>query len=278
MIFSRFTPEGLNASQKSNGSHSHHMETQEIQKLQESREPESSKDYKHLYTPLAIFFAGLMIAGAIFATSNSSTPGQLVATAGGETTPVVTQPTGGTPGGNVLAQLTVTNDDHIRGNFNAPVTIIEFSDFECPFCNRFHPTVKQALAEYGDQVRWVYKHFPLSQIHAQAIPAAEASECIAEQAGNDGFWQFGDALFENQSSLGSALYQELAQQIGVNITQFDTCVSERKYKDKVQADYDLGTQVGITGTPGGFVNSTPIRGAIPYAQLKSMIDAELSNI
>ena len=246
---------------------------------QEPRESEQTNDYKHLYTPLAIFFAGLMIAGAIFATNNPPTAGQLTATAGGETIPVGTASTGGTLNGNVLAQLTVTNDDHIRGNPNAPVTIIEFSDFECPFCSRFHPTLKRVLAEYGDQVRWVYRHFPLSQIHPQATAAAEASECIAEQAGNDGFWQFGDALFENQSRLGSVLYRELAQEVGgVNISQFDTCVSQRKYKDKVQADYDLGTRVGITGTPGGFVNGTPVRGAIPYEQLKSMIEEELANL
>ena len=244
----------------------------------ETQKP-AKKDYTYLYTPLAIVIVGVMISGSLLYTNGipggTVTAGERVAAQVGGAT-VQKEPSQGGNGGGI--GITITDKDHIRGNPNAPVTIIEFSDFECPFCNRFHPTVKQALAEYGDQVRWVYKHFPLSQIHAQAIPAAEASECIAEQAGNDGFWQFGDALFENQSSLGSALYQELAQQIGVNITQFDTCVSERKYKDKVQADYDLGTQVGITGTPGGFVNSTPIRGAIPYAQLKSMIDAELSNI
>ncbi len=99
------------------------------------------------------------------------------------------------------AQLTIAPQEHIRGNLNAPVTIVEFSDFECPFCRRFHPTAQQALAEYGDRVRWVYKHFPIDQIHPQARPAAEVSECIAEQKGNEGFWQFADIIFENQDRL-----------------------------------------------------------------------------
>ena len=99
----------------------------------------------------------------------------------------------------ISPSFSITENDHIRGNPDASITIVEFSDFQCPFCTRFHPTVKQALAEYGDQVRWVYKHFPLSQIHPEAISDAEASECIAEQKGGDGFWNFADALFASQS-------------------------------------------------------------------------------
>lgn len=101
---------------------------------------------------------------------------------------------------SLLEGLSITEKDHIRGNPNAQITIVEFSDFQCPFCRRFHPTVQQALAEYGDQIRWVYKHFPLDQLHPQARPAAEASECIAEQKGNDGFWQFADEVFKSQES------------------------------------------------------------------------------
>lgn len=100
-------------------------------------------------------------------------------------------------GNIVLAQgLSVTEKDHVKGNPNAKVTLVEFSDFQCPFCKRFHPTVQQALSEYGDQIRLVYKHFPLDSIHPQARPAAEASECIAEQKGSEGFWQFADAVFK----------------------------------------------------------------------------------
>lgn len=94
--------------------------------------------------------------------------------------------------------LHIASDEYIRGNPNAPITIVEFSDLQCPFCKRFHPTVQQALSEYGDQVRWVYKHYPIDQLHPHARPAAEASECIGEQKGADGFWQFIDAVFAVQ--------------------------------------------------------------------------------
>jgi protein-disulfide isomerase len=91
--------------------------------------------------------------------------------------------------------VTITDKDYIRGNTNAPITIVEFSDFQCPFCKRFHPSLQQVVDEYKDQVRWVYKHFPIDQIHPQARPAAEAAECAGEQGGSKAFWEFSDALF-----------------------------------------------------------------------------------
>jgi protein-disulfide isomerase len=96
--------------------------------------------------------------------------------------------------------VNITDEDYVKGNVSAPVTIVEFSDFQCPFCQRFHPSVQQIVNEYGDQVKWVYKHFPLDQIHPQARPAAEAAECVAEQKGNEGFWEFTDTLFEIQAA------------------------------------------------------------------------------
>lgn len=95
-------------------------------------------------------------------------------------------------------ELSITEKDHIRGNPNARITLVEYSDLQCPFCKRFHPTVQQALEEYGGQIRWVYKHYPIDQIHPQARPAGEAAECIGEQKGNEGFWQFVDAVFALQ--------------------------------------------------------------------------------
>ncbi|MDP2735432.1 MAG: DsbA family protein [bacterium] len=153
--------------------------------------------------------------------------------------------------------------------------MVEFSDLQCPYCKSFHPTVQQALAEYGDSIRWVYKHFPLDGLHPQARPAAEASECVWEQTGDEGFWQFADTMFEKQELLSSAFYRTTAQQLGVNLSQFDTCVSTRKYQDKVEADYQQGIQAGVNGTPGSYVNGTPVRGAVQYSQLKAIIDSEL---
>ena len=224
---------------------------------------------KELYIPISIVIGSVVIAGTLFFVGG----GMELNTSQGS--PVTGTTSLSPPPSGSLAAFTITDNDHIRGNPSAQVIIVEFSDLECPFCQRFHPTVQRALDEYGEKVGWVYKHFPLSSIHPEAVPAAEASECVWEQKGDDGFWAFTDAVFANQNRIGSALYQELAQEIGVNMAQFDTCVSERKYKDKVQADLDLGTKLGVTGTPGSFVNGQPVRGAIPYEQLKSIIDSQL---
>lgn len=227
---------------------------------------------KEFYIPISIVISAVMIAGALFYAGGGAKAGPVQGSLAVGTVP---SPSPSPSPVGLVVSIDVAQDDHIRGNPLAPVTIVEFSDYQCPFCQRFHPTVQQALDEYGDKVRWVYKHFPIPSIHAQAIPAAEASECVWEQKGDDGFWAFTDAVFASQSRMGSALYRELAQEIEVNMAQFDTCVSERKYEDKVQADLALGTKLGVTGTPASFVNGQTVRGAISYEQLKSIIDSQL---
>jgi protein-disulfide isomerase len=229
---------------------------------------EQKGDSKHLYTPVAILIGAAMISGTLlYAGVPAGVPANSLAGEIGAVVPSDQK----NPAGPV-----VSDSDHIRGNPSAPITIVEFSDFQCPFCSRFHPTVQQALNEYGDQVRRVYKHFPLAQIHAEAIPAAEASECIAEQKGSEGFWAYGDQLFANQERLGVALYRELAEQQGANMTQFNTCIAQRKYQSKVEENYNEGLQLGITGTPGSFINGVPVRGALPYDQIKAIIENELA--
>lgn len=228
------------------------------------------KAYKDLFLPGAIMFAALVMGGSIIYLANMderSAPERAGATAQPETFTNVVDNNGS------IVTFTIGADDHIRGNPNAKITLVEFSDFECPFCQRFHPTVLRALAEYD--IRWVYKHFPLDSIHPEARPAAEASECVWEQKGDEGFWKFADAMFENQSRLGTAFYEEVALEIGVNLSQFQTCVRERKYQNKVEQDYQQGIQGGVAGTPGSFVNGVPVRGAIPYSQLQSIIESQL---
>lgn len=173
---------------------------------------------------------------------------------------------------SIKVSLEVSKDDHVRGESNALVTLVEFSDFQCSFCNLFHPTIIQILDEYPDSVRWVYKHFPLDVIHPQARPAAEASECAAEQ---NKFWEFADALFENQSQLSSEYYSKLAAGLDLNVDTFNECVSNRKYKDRVEADYQLGIQLGVRGTPASFINGELLVGAIPYSSLQSAIEKAL---
>ncbi|MDG1949504.1 MAG: thioredoxin domain-containing protein [bacterium] len=172
----------------------------------------------------------------------------------------------------------VDEDDYIRGNVDAEITIIEYSDFECPFCQRFHPTVQQALDEYGDQVRWVFRHFPLS-FHANAESAALAAECAGEQ-GNDYFWEFGDLLFENMDSLGESTYQEIVAEVGVNASDWQTCFDEERYISKIRTQAQEGGSAGVTGTPGSFIvdadgNAIPLKGALPYSSVSAAIDSLL---
>jgi protein-disulfide isomerase len=158
------------------------------------------------------------------------------------------------------------------GSPEAKVVIVEYSDFQCPFCQKFHPIVKQIVSEYPDQVRWVYKHFPLDRIHQQARPAAEASECAAEQGK---FWEFAQGLFENQASLGKELYFQLAEDLGLSKEQFESCFSSRKYKDKVEADYQEGIKLGVRGTPTSLISGEQLLGYKPYQTLKEAVERAL---
>jgi len=165
----------------------------------------------------------------------------------------------------------VNPEDHIKGDPAAPITILVFSDFQCPFCGNYHKTLQQALDNYPGKVRLLFKHFPLTG-HLQARPAAEASECAAEQGK---FWEFADGLFSNQEKLGGSLYQELASNLGLNLSQFNECISSRKYKDKVEANYQEGLAKKFKGTPASFINGQEVSGAVPYEKIKSIIDSLL---
>lgn len=168
--------------------------------------------------------------------------------------------------------FTITKDNHVRGNFNAKVTLVEFSDFECPYCGAFHPTVTQALKEYGNKIRVVYKHFPLS-FHPQAQKAAEASECASEQGK---FWEMHDKLFENQQLLSVPQFKTWARELKLNGTKFDSCLDSGKFASKVQADFNEGAAKGVNGTPATFINGQLVSGALPYASIKSVIDQALA--
>jgi protein-disulfide isomerase len=159
-----------------------------------------------------------------------------------------------------------------KGPANAPIEIIEFSDFQCPFCQRANPTVRQVLQTYGDRVRFVYRHFPLGN-HPNARPAAEASQCAAEQGK---FWEYHDRLFANQSRLGEADLKQSAAELGLDTTKFNACVDTHKYRAQVEADMKAGEEAGVNGTPAFFVNGRMIGGAQPFDAFKRIIDEELS--
>ena len=167
----------------------------------------------------------------------------------------------------------VTDDDHIRGDKNSKITMIEYSDFQCPFCQRHLPTLNQILSDYQGQVRLVYRHFPLNSIHAQAQKAAEASECASEQGK---FWEYHDLLFANQSALQIDNLKSYAKNLGLNQSQFDSCLDSGKYTAKVNQQAQDAVASGITGTPGTWVNDQLVKGAYPVATFKQIIDGMLS--
>ena len=170
----------------------------------------------------------------------------------------------------------VTEEDHVRGDVNAQITWIEYSDLQCPYCATIHPDLVKLLEEYDGQVKWVYRHFPLDQIHPFARPLAHGSECAAALGGDGKFWEFVDYTFENKSTDPKAV----ATAIGLNASQFDTCLNSEEVKTHVENDYTTGLTAGVRGTPGSFVvgsdgETKTIPGALPYAQLKATVDGML---
>jgi protein-disulfide isomerase len=158
-----------------------------------------------------------------------------------------------------------------KGPANAPIELIEFSDFQCPYCQRANPTVAQVLSTYGDRIRFVYRHFPLGN-HPNAKPAAEASQCAAEQGK---FWEYHDALFANPSKLADGDLKQRAAELALDTAKFNACVDTHKYKTQVEADMKAGEEAGVNGTPAFFINGRMISGAQPFDAFKRVIDDEL---
>lgn len=165
--------------------------------------------------------------------------------------------------------------DHIKGNVNAEISLIEYSDFECLFCQRHHPTMQQAVDEYDGDVNWVYRHYPLP-FHPNARPAAIASECVADISGNDAFWDYVDIIFEkgpDQASLAS-----YADDLSVDSAAFQDCMDSEEYGEYVDEQLAAGSASGVRGTPGTIVynnktkESRYISGAQPYSNVKAAID------
>jgi protein-disulfide isomerase len=230
---------------------------------------------QNLAVPIAIVIAGILVAGAVILTNKAPAPTVAPSIVQGDTK---APPEKEVPKETfVLAQ-----DDHVLGNPNAPVRIIEYSDFECPFCKRFHPTVKQIMDEYGKsgEVALVYRHFPLDSIHPQARPLAIASECAYEQGGDTAFWKAHDAIMNQATSFNLKNLSELAQSVGVDATKLQTCVDTAKHNARVDRDFTSGVNAGISGTPFSFVvhkdgRVEKVGGAYPYQNMKAIIDSLL---
>jgi protein-disulfide isomerase len=160
-----------------------------------------------------------------------------------------------------------------RGPADAAVTIVEFSDYQCPFCRRAEPTVKEVLAKYEGKVRFVFRHFPLDRIHPQARGASEAAACADAQGK---FWEYHEGLFAENAQLDRAGLDALAEKTGLDPAAFKVCMDEGRTKDLVQKDLEAGTEAGVSGTPAFFINGIPLRGALPAAEFQRVIDEELA--
>lgn len=222
---------------------------------------------QNLFLPISILIAAVLVSGTILYTR-----GML--------------PFGGPAGGGeneppAKVKVEVSDSDHMLGSKDAKVTIVEFSDFQCPFCRTFFNDAYAKLKkEYIDtgKVRLIYKHFPLS-FHAMATPAANASECAAEQGK---FWEMHDKIFQEQSKLGTGTVEfavkdlkKWAAQIGLKAAQFNSCLDSKKYQSRVDGDTTYGGELQVSGTPTFFINGNRLVGAQPFASFQNLIDKEL---
>ena len=169
-------------------------------------------------------------------------------------------------------QVAVGSDDPSRGSADAPVTIVAFSDFQCPFCQRVAPTLKRVRDAYGDRVRIVWKDFPLTSIHPQAFKAAEAAQCAREQGK---FWEYHDRLFGNQQALQVESLKKYAADAGLDAAKFGSCLDTARYAERVQAQMGVGAALGVNSTPAVFINGRLLAGAQPYETFVAVIDEEL---
>lgn len=239
--------------------------------------PEDKKQMQHnkLSIPFAIVIAGMIIAGTIYfrAIGSDSSAPQIKAS---------------TDKAEGLEKINpITGDDHILGNPNAPVKIVEYSDFECPACKVFQKIMMGVMDDYGKsgKVAWVYRQFPIDLLHPlNAREEAVASECAAELGGNDSFWKFANRFFElslsNDETDIESVIPQVAREIGLNETQFASCLSSGKYDAHIQEDIDNANATGGKGTPWSIVvapngKKYPLSGVWPEKTIKQLIDRAL---
>lgn len=246
--------------------------------------------------PLAIVVAGAFVAGAVLYTKAPASQAQA----------------GAGPSWTKQTIRGIVAGDHVRGSKDAKVVVVEFSDPECPFCRIFHTTMQQVVGDYGDKVTWVYRHFPLPQLHPKAQKESEALECAHTLGGDDAFWKYTDKLYattKSNNSLDDGIYNtpsptpvgqdgkpfytekkprsttdagqlsDIASSVGLDKTAFETCLKDSTTAARVQTDVDEIVKIGGNGTPSSFIlvggKQMPIEGAQPIAAVKKMIDEAL---
>ncbi len=231
----------------------------------------------HFYAVLTVlaFAAGILLGYVVWGMEPAGGTAALSPQTGSQST----GPTNGVSEAPVTQQPQYTRYDiptensYALGPADAPITIVEFSDFECPFCRRWHAEVyKPLLDAYPGKIRLVYRNLPLTSIHPDAMGAAEAAMCAGEQ---DVYWKYHDKLFSSES-LGNTVYIQYAQDLGLNMPTFEACLSDHKYQKTIQADSDFAINLGIRSTPTFFINGLAIVGAQPLDVFKQVIDKELA--
>lgn len=211
---------------------------------------------------ISILIAGVIIAGAIVFV-NRFPAAQPVAAAAGTTASA-----------NIPAP---SSSDHIQGSPTAPIVLVEYSDFQCPYCQLIYPELKDIVAKSNGQISWVMRNFPLYQIHPNALPGANAAECITAQLGNSAWWQFADDDFNNQANIGTSFFSAEAQKLGANMTEYNSCIAASTYQTKIEAQIAEAEGNGGNGTPYTVVINTktgkqyPVSGAVPEAQIQAVI-------
>jgi len=225
--------------------------------------------------PVAILVAGLIIAGAVYFAGRSDGPAAGTDSGSADAPQAGFDPTKIQP---------TTAKDHIRGNFDAPIKIVAFSDLECPFCKKFHDTLTQTLAHYGDKVVWVYRHFPLTSLHSKALEEAVATECAAKLGGNEIFWQYIDKIFEitpSNNGLDLAKLPEIAEELGLDKAAFNDCLASGQFDALIESQTAEVTAAGGSGTPFTVIitpsgEKLPLVGFAPFEALKQGIDTLLA--
>jgi protein-disulfide isomerase len=267
--------------------HIHDDNVEEIDEGQELQAKNRSDDTitfrrAHLYSVLLpLAFVGGLLFGYIFwgrdNASASTQPSAAVAAAAAavpEANPgeAVSQAAEPTP--EFRRYDIPEDDDPVWGSDQAAITIIEFSDYECPYCRKWHVEVWPSLqAEYGDQIRLVFRDFPLTSIHSNAVSAAAAANCAGEQ---EMYWEYSDKLFGMRLSLGKSAYQAYAEELNLDMEAFNACLDSDRYVEEVMADFEYAANLGIRSTPTFFVNGIPVVGAQPFEVFKNLIDKELA--
>ena len=227
--------------------------------------------------PLSIILAGVLIAGGIYLNGRIT-----------RVNPTLTQQQQLKSQNLADVVRPIDATDHILGSPKARILVVEYSDTECPFCKNFHATMNTIMQNYGKDgnVAWIYRHYPIEQLHSKSFREAVATECAANLGGNSKFWEYVNKLYEvtpSNNNLDPAQLTIIAKQVGLSSTAFDTCLNSQEFDPRVKADIQNAGEIGINGTPYSIIIDTktkqyfPIEGAYPYAQVKSAIDLILQS-